>query len=127
MKSVWIALLSLGILIATWGIYDTYSDRTLNAFIQQIGDDIIVSVMEEEWESARTSFDRLSGAWNDYKKCAAFFFDRSLLNETDYAIAKAKYFIRAEDVSNASGELGCLIEQLTFLHSNQSIHIENIF
>ena len=56
----------------------------------------------------------------------SFFLDTEEINDTDGAFAKTLMYIKAEDVSNGSGELLALKEQLKFLHENEGIGIENI-
>ena len=127
MRSFWISAVLLLALVVSWGFYNHYSDEVLHGFIGEIEDTIITAVVDEEWKTADERFDKLSKEWHDYKKAAAFFFATSDINDTDYTIARAKYYIKAKDVSNASGELACLKEQLTFLHYNESLRFGNIF
>ena len=42
-------------------------------------------------------------------------------------MAKAIKYVEAEDVSNSSGELNALAEQLDFLVAREKINLENIF
>jgi len=113
-------------IILIWSFYNNYSDNVLHKYIGEIEDDILVAVVNEDWEAADKSFDELSSEWHKYKKWAAFFFRTAVINEADYSIAKAKHYIKAKDVSNASGELACLKEQLTFMHYNESLKLDNI-
>lgn len=127
MKSFITSIVCLSLLVGGWAIYNYYSDNVLHSFINEIEDNIIIAVEAENWDSADRDFDTLSDKWHDYKKAACFFFETDALNDTDYTIARAKYYIHAKDVSNASGELACLKEQFTFLHFNESIKLQNIF
>ena len=127
MKALIISILCLGVLVAIWTAFDSYSDARLDGYIYEINKLVMPAVEREDWESARAAFDRVSDDWHKYRKISTFFFDRRLLNETDYSIARAKYYIKAEDLSNSSGELASLKEQLTFFHSNESFNLANIF
>ena len=49
-----------------------------------------------------------------------------ILNEADCTIEKTAYYIQAEDLSNASGELASLKDQLLFLHYNETLSAGNI-
>ena len=40
---------------------------------------------------------------------------------------RTEKYVKAEDVSNSSGELNAMIEQLTFLCSNDEVNWGNIF
>lgn len=126
MKSVWLSTLCLVLLITTWCIYDQYSDRCIHGFTGKVENEIMPAIQLDQWDAATWAIDELLEDWHGYKKVSSFFYDRSLLNETDYLIAKSRYYIRANDVSNSTGELACLIEHLTFLRVNERFHIENV-
>jgi len=42
-------------------------------------------------------------------------------------MAKAVKYVKAEDVSNSSGELNAMVEQLAFLCTNDEVNWGNIF
>ncbi len=127
MRNFIISIVCLGILVGAWAVFGFYSNHTIDRYEQALEDSIIKAVETEQWEKAYTEFRELSEDWHRYKKAAAFFLDTQAINDTDYSIAKAKYYIKAKDVSNSSGELACLKEQLVFLHQNESITWGNIF
>lgn len=126
MRNFIISIVCLGALIGTWAAFGVYSNKTVHGYEQALEDRIIKAVEAEEWEKADKEFQNLSKDWHQYKKKAAFFLDTQSINDTDYSIARAKYYIKAEDVSNSSGELAALKEQLVFLHQNESITWGNI-
>jgi hypothetical protein len=126
MRALIISIICLGTLVAIWGTFDSYSDSKLDNFINEIKDTIMPSIEREDWEAAESAFDSLSDDWHKYKKISTFFFDRRILNETDYSVARTKYYIKAQDLSNSSGELNCLKEQFSFFHSNESFSLANI-
>ncbi|MEG0829868.1 MAG: DUF4363 family protein [Anaerovoracaceae bacterium] len=126
MRNFIISIVCLTLLTGIWAVFYSYSNKTLHLYIDQIETSIIKNVETENWDKASDSFDALSENWHHYKKRAAFFMDTMAINDTDYSFARAKYYIRAKDVSNASGELSCLKEQLTFLHKNETVALENI-
>ena len=127
MRSFIISIVSLLILMVIGIGYSIYSDKELHSYISEIEENIIISVENEDWQAADNDFAKLSRDWHKYKKIAAFFLQTDAINDTDYSIARAKYYIKSKDVSNASGELSCLKEQLTFLHFNETISPQNIF
>lgn len=127
MRNFIISIACLGILVGAWAVFGFYSNQTIDSYEHMLEDDIISAVEAEEWEKAWEEFQSFSQDWHRYKKPAAFFLDTQAINDADYSIAKAKYYIKARDVSNSSGELACLKEQLVFLHQNESITWENIF
>lgn len=126
MKSFFISLLSLLLLVATWTSYSIYSDKKIHEFIDTIENSILLDVADGNWEQAQDSFEDLEDDWHDYKKSACFFFSTDKLNDTDYSVARAKYYIKFKDDSNSSGELSCLKEQLKFLHENESVSFSNL-
>jgi len=126
MKSLLASICCLAVLVTAWAIYDHYSDHKLHGFINEIEDKIIPAVEHDNWGHAESAFEKISDDWHKYKKISAFFFDRKSLNDADYSIAKSKYYIKANDLSNATSELACLKEQLSFLHANERFHIQNI-
>ena len=48
------------------------------------------------------------------------------INEIDYALAKSMKDIYARDISNSSGELDALMQQMIFLGSNEKLNWTNI-
>lgn len=127
MRNFVISVICLSLLVGVWCVFDSYSDKTLHGYIEDIEDNIIIAVEDGKWDQASVDFEALSVSWHKYKKSAAFFLDTQTINDTDYSIAKAKYYIKAKDDSNSTGELNCLKEQLTFLDYNESLNWGNIF
>ena len=121
MRNFIIAISCLAVLIGAWTAFDVYSDKKINSYSSQLENTIIKAVETEDWETASTEFNALSQDWHHYKKAAAFFLDTASINDADYSIARSQYYIKAKDISNSSGELSCLKEQLAFLHQNQSV------
>ncbi|MCB6994322.1 DUF4363 family protein [bacterium 210820-DFI.6.37] len=127
MRNFVISLLCMGLLIGIWAFFDSYSNSKIDSYKEELETNIIKTVELGDWDKASHDFDDLSQDWHQYKKRAEFFLDTQTINDVDYSIAKAKYYIKAQDVSNSSGELSCLEEQLTFLHYNESLAPGNIF
>ena len=82
---------------------------------------------QAQWDEAYKKVQVLSDDWHAYKKTAIFFLDTQTINDIDYAMAKSVKYVKAEDVSNASGELFAMVEQLTFLCSNDEVNWGNVF
>lgn len=127
MRSLIVSFLCLALLIGTWAVYSNYSDEKIHSYLNEIENQLIVDVMDGNWDRAESHFSTFEDDWHQYKSVACFFFSTDKINETDYSIAKIKYYIKAKDDSNASGELSCLMEQLKFLHGNESINMQNVF
>ena len=127
MRNFVISLLCMGLLIGIWAFFDSYSNSKIDSYKEELETNIIKTVELGDWDKASHDFDALSQDWHQYKKRAEFFLDTQMINDVDYSIAKAKYYIKAQDVSNSSGELSCLEDQLTFLHYNESLAPGNIF
>ncbi len=87
---------------------------------------VVIAVVVSVW-LIFVNYDRLSDQWHDHKKIYTFFFNTSEILDTVYAIARAKYYIKSEDVALSAGELNMAREQLKFLHLNELITLDNIF
>lgn len=127
MRNFIISIICLGTLVGIWAAFDSYSADKIGSYMDTIEQEVIKTIEQEKWDTAYESFQRFSQDWHEYKKKAAFFLDTQAINETDYSIARALYYIKAKDISNSSGELSCLREQLKFLEYNESLAIGNIF
>ena len=88
--------------------------------------EIIPAVEAEQWEESKQLMKELDKDWHKYKKVALLFLDTQTVNEIDYSLARAIKYVKAEDVSNSSGELNSMIEQLTFLKKNDEVSASNI-
>ncbi|QIB69614.1 DUF4363 family protein [Aminipila butyrica] len=127
MRSFLISLGCLLVLAGSWLVYTNYSDEKIHEFNDRIETVIIEEVKSDRWQQAEEHLDKLEDDWHQYKKVACLFFSTNELNDIDYSFAKSKYYIKAEDLSNSSGELSYLKEQMRFLHANQEITIANLF
>ena len=123
MRALIASTLSLAILIGCWGLFYYYSNQTLNPIIDTCEDTVMPAIENEDWEEVfRVQYDK----WHQYRKKALFFLDTQSISEADSTFAKTLMYIKAEDVSNSSGELLALQEQLKFLHENEGIYLRNI-
>lgn len=127
MKNMVAAICSVAILIGGWLIFAHYSQGQIDGFTQFIEKDILPTVEAADWKSSEQQMEKLNKDWHGYKRKAIFFLDTHTINEIDYSMAKSIKYVKAEDVSNSSGELNAMIEQLTFLCSNDEVNWGNIF
>ena len=127
MKDLLIAFLSVAILIGAWLVFFSYSENKIETYTETIKETILPYVEAEDWDNAYQEMESLDQTWHRYKKLAIFFLDTDTVNEIDFSLAKSVKYVKAEDVSNSSGELNAMIEQLTFLSSNDRINLANIF
>jgi len=127
MRALIVSILIITVVVTSWGIFVTYSDRTIHDLMNAIEDDILISVETGDWDKASDQFGKLSKAWHKQKKVYSFFFNSKDINDTDYSIARAKNYIHSKDFALAAGELNCIKEQLGFLHSNELITLDNVF
>lgn len=127
MRNFIVSIICLGLLIAVWSVFDFYSIQKIEEYQSRLDHTIIKTVESENWEKAHSDFEQFIVDWKHYKKRAAFFLDTQSLNETEYTIARAKYYMKAKDVSNTSGELASLSKQLLALHENEALSVKNIF
>ena len=126
MRAFLISITLLLTVSALWCGFDLYSDAALTDFTDRIHTEILPSVEQEDWPSAVSDFSVLGENWETYRRRAAFFLGTGDLNEISEEIAKTARYIKAQDVSNASGELACLADMLLFLHQNESVTPANI-
>lgn len=126
MKALIVSTLSLAILIGCWGFFYHYSDQSLYSIIDECEESIMPAIEDENWEAAESAFEKQYDAWHQYRKKALFFLDTQQVSDADSNFAKTLMYIKAEDVSNSSGELLALKEQLKFLHENEGIYLRNI-
>lgn len=117
----------MAVIITGWGIFVNYADRNIHDLTDMIENDIMKSINSEDWETARTQFADFSEKWHKQKKTYTYFFHTEEIMETDYAIARTKSYIEANDTSLAAGELNSVKERLGFLHLNELITLDNIF
>ena len=127
MKDFIISICAVAVLIGGWLCFAHYSQTQIDNFTAQIRADILPSVESAQWEDAYKKVQAFSDDWHAYKKTAIFFLDTQTINDIDYAMAKSVKYVKAEDVSNASGELCAMVEQLTFLCSNDEVNWGNVF
>lgn len=126
MRSLLISILSLALLIGGWGIFYYSAGQELDQMINDCEDIVMPAVESENWDKAYDSFRLQYDRWHDYRKGALFFLDTQEVNDADSTFAKTLMYIKAKDVSNGSGELLALKEQLKFLHENEKLSFENI-
>ena len=127
MRDLITATAAVLLLIAAWLIFFSYSEENLKEYTADIEEVILPFVEQENWEDACKQIEQLNLDWHQYKKTALFFLDTETINEIDYCLAKSIKYIKAKDVSNSSGELNSMIEQFTFLSSNDKVNLSNIF
>lgn len=127
MKDLIVSAVIMALLIGSWFVFDGYSEDKLADFSSYIKDELIPAVEDEKWDESVSMVNDLSNHWHDYRKKALFFLDTEEINEIDFCLAKAEKYIEARDVSNSSGELNSLAEQLIFMYEKQDINAANIF
>ncbi len=126
MRDLITATVIMIILIGGWLIFDRYSEEQLEDFSEYIIEEIIPAVEEEVWEESAAMITAFSDDWHEYRKKALMFLNTDEINEIDYCLAKVEKYIAAEDVSNSSGELNSLAEQLIFMYEQQELNAANI-
>ncbi len=126
MKALITSILSLALLIGCWGIFYHYSENTLTEIISECEDSVMPAIENEKWEQAYEAFSDQYESWHRYQDKAFYFLDTQAVNDTDSTFAKTLMYIKAKDVSNSSGELLALTEQLRFLHENEGLNLHNI-
>ncbi|MEY8368925.1 DUF4363 family protein [Anaerovoracaceae bacterium 42-11] len=126
MKALITSIISLAILVSCWGLFYHYSDQNLHDIITECEDAVMPAIENENWDTAFEAFQSQYEKWHNYRDKALFFLDTQQVNDADSNFAKTLMYIKAKDVSNSSGELLALTEQLRFLHENEGLSLRNI-
>lgn len=126
MRDLIASIVIVAALIGGWLFFDSYSAKSVDEMSNFIYSDIIPAVEAEKWDDSRIMMAELTEGWDDYKTTALLFLSNHELSEIDYCLAKASKYVNAEDVSNSSGELSSLAEQIMFLKTREKITAENI-
>ncbi len=126
MRDLIISIAAVALLIGTWLVFFDYSSDNIDSYTHSLKKEIIPAVEAEQWEESKQLMKELDKDWHKYKKVALLFLDTQTVNEIDYSLARAIKYVKAEDVSNSSGELNSMIEQLTFLKKNDEVSASNI-
>lgn len=127
MKNLIAAICSVAVLVGGWLIFAHYSEGEIDSITNSIKKEILPAVEQSDWKSSKEKIDKLNDEWHDYRKTAIFFLNTEAINEIDYSLAKSIKYVYAEDVSNSSGELNAMSEQLDFLCRNDEVNWSNIF
>ena len=127
MRDLIVSVAIIAVLVVSWLFFDSYSDKAVSSVSATIRNEIIPAVEAEHWDLSRLMSVELWDRWQDYQDVALIFISSEELLEIDQCMAKAIKYIEAEDVSNSSGELNALAEQLDFLVAREKINLENIF
>lgn len=127
MRSLIVSTLCVLAIFIAWMFFSNFADETLHELMSMTEDDLIVSVVAEDWEKSEDNMELFSDKWHEYKTIYSFFLNAADINNTDYSIARCTQYIKAEDISNSAGELACVKEQLKFLHLKETLRLENIF
>ncbi len=127
MRDLIVSVAIVAVLVVSWLFFDSYSDKTVSSVSATIRNEIIPAVEAEHWDLSRLMSVELWDRWQDYQDVALIFISSEELLEIDQCMAKAIKYVEAEDVSNSSGELNALAEQLDFLVAREKINLENIF
>ena len=126
MRDLIIYIVAVALLIGTWLVFFDYSSDNIDSYTYTIKKEILPAVEAEQWEESKQLIKSLNKDWHKYKKVALLFLDTQTVNEIDYTLARSIKYVKAEDVSNSSGELNAMIEQLKFLKKNDEVSAANI-
>ncbi len=127
MRDLIVSVVIILVLIGGWLFFDSYSDNTVSSMADDIRRELIPSVESENWSESLAKAESIWDEWCEYKGKALLFLGSDELLEIDQCMAKALKYIQARDVSNSSGELNALAQQLDFLIAREKINAENIF
>lgn len=127
MKDLLIATLTIVLLIGGWLSFIHYADSQSKGFQKEIEKKIIPEITAENWKVTEKRLERLDEDWHKFRKISLFFLDTHTINEIDFGLAKSIEYAHAQDISNSTGELAAMVEQLSFLTENESLSLQNVF
>ena len=127
MKDFIISFLVVAVLTGCWLFFDSFSKIEVTAMADTIENTIIPYVESESWPDAQSALKKLNEEWHSYRRIAHLFLDAENINEIDSQLARTIEYTQAADVSNTSGELNSIADQLRLLHSREKITLGNIF
>lgn len=126
MRALITSTLFLFILIGIWGIFHHYSTDMLKQILVSCEETVMPAIEKEDWPSASREFAQQYEIWHDYRQKALYILETDSIDQTEEGFAKTLMYIKAEDLSNSSGELLALQKSLNFLHQSDSITLKNI-
>ena len=126
MRSLIVSILSLSLSIGVWCFFHQHSQDALLGISAICEKDVMTAIEDGKWDEAFDSFGKQYDKWHEYRSRALLFLDTDSINQTDETFARTLMYIKAEDLSNSSGELLSLKEQLRFLHENEAVTWANI-
>lgn len=126
MKNLLIAILCLLFLIVPWELYDRYSTAAVKEYCTIIEEEILPATVNNDWDTATTSFQSIKKDWEKFKKISEYFINAQIINEADRLVSKTEYFIYTKDMSNAAAISSELKQTLVYLHENEMLSIGNV-
>lgn len=126
MRDLIVSTIIVVVLIGGWLFFENYSENSIDSMSELIHDEIISAVENEDWENADDMMAELQDRWDKYKDKALLFLNSGEISEIESVISKTREYVKAKDVSNSSGELNALADQIDFLTRREKINVENI-
>ncbi len=126
MKHLIASALIVVLMIGIWIGFDTYSERRINEITSSITEELIPAVEKENWETGLDLIAENHESWIRFRNVAFLFLENDIIRDIDSAMAKVTEYIKAEDVSNSSGELSYICQQLTTIDEQERITFYNI-
>ncbi len=127
MKHLLISLSIVLIMISSWVCFDIYSVQEINKINNNINVKLISSIENEQWDTSLNLMKESHEMWLDYRKIAMMFLENDSIREIDMAMSKVTEYIKAEDVSNSSGELSYISQLLSAIDQQERLTMANIF
>ena len=127
MRNFIISLICTLAVLAAWGGFHSYSAEMTDDLQAKSNELIFSSIEKEDWISAEEDYMELSQLWHRYRRPASVFLDARDINEIDSIMDKAYLYMKAEDVSNSSGEFCYLKDKFKALSESDTVSLANIF
>lgn len=126
MRSLITAALTLFLFISGWQVFLFYAEGQTDRIVQSFESQVMPALEAGDWKEAEKTFCDAEEKWKNYTRRAHYFLDNTEVNDADKAFGRTLMYIKAEDLSNSSGELLSLKRQLTFLCNNEKTTLQNI-
>ncbi len=126
MRALSLSVLALTVLLILYGLFYNYSCRKVEQMSDNCSYPVMKYVETENWSQAETEFQQIYHQWKEYRRRAFFVLESDSITQIDEGFDKTLMYIKAEDLSNSSGELLALEHALHRLWSKDTVTLQNI-
>ena len=126
MRPLLISVVTLAVALTASAIFINFADEDVHQMVAVIDQQVMPAVLNEDWDTAKESFQKAQSIWQRHKTAYIFFSDASAVQETEMSFHRMHGYLSGEDKADCAGELSSLKRHLLFLHEYEIISIENV-